>query len=251
MSLLMVNKVTREFSFPQVTALQGVSFPVDAGQRIAIVGPSGCGKSTLLRIVAGLDAPTTGNVVWHTDNPNPAALMPQHDALFEFLTVVDNIALPEWITGVPTAKRRAAALELLREFELDDFAYAHPRQLSGGMRSRVAFLRTMSAHSALLALDEPFGALDALTRIDMQQWLLRAAITHQLTILLVTHDVDEAITIADRVIVLSARPGKVLADVPVAIADRSNPNLREDPAYLAAYTKVRATLNGRKDSSWN
>ncbi|MDO5026170.1 MAG: ABC transporter ATP-binding protein [Trueperella sp.] len=251
MTLLQVTEVTREFTSPSVTALRQVSFAVTAGQRIAIVGPSGCGKSTLLRIIAGLDAATAGTVSWHTDNPHPVALMPQHDALFEFLTVIDNVALPEWVTGSSPATRREHAMELLTEFGLADFSYARPRQLSGGMRSRVAFLRTMSARSDLLALDEPFGALDALTRLDMQQWLLRAAITHQLTLLLVTHDVDEAVTIADRVLVLSARPGEVIADVPVKIADRSNPNLREDPAYLNAYTQVRAALNLRKDSSWN
>lgn len=243
MALLELQGVTRVFPDPPVTALAGIDLAIERGQVVSVVGPSGCGKSTLLRIIAGLDTATSGSLAWEAGvGERPVALMPQHDGLYEWNRVVDNVALAERIRGRPRAASRAAALELLTEFGLQDFAQAWPGQLSGGMRSRVAFLRTMLARPALLALDEPFGALDALTRINLQRWLLAAAADRELTILLVTHDVEEAVTLSDRVIVLSPRPGRVVADLPIELTNRDAGWLRDDLDYVRACARVRDAL---------
>lgn len=243
MSLLQIRAVTRWFPDPPVQALDGIDLELDAGQIVSIVGPSGCGKSTLLRIIAGLDTPTSGSVEWAVPpGTRPVALMPQRDGLFEWLRVDDNVAVAARLAGHPKRHARRLAHGLLTEFELDGFARAWPTQLSGGMRSRVAFLRTMLAQPALMALDEPFGALDSLTRGQLQQWLLAAAADRELTILLVTHDVAEAVTLSDRVLVMSPRPGRIIADVAVGLADRRSPRLAEHPDHVRACARVRDAL---------
>jgi ABC-type nitrate/sulfonate/bicarbonate transport system ATPase subunit len=217
-----------EKKFGAVEALGGVSLRAAPREVVAVVGPSGCGKSTLLELVCRLQTPDAGTV----DAP-PAALMPQRDGLLPWLSALDNAALALRIKGTSKASARAAAHEHFAAFGLEGFERARPRELSGGMRQRVAFLRTLLAGRPLLCLDEPFGALDALTRAQMQRWLADALAREPRTVLLVTHDVEEAVLLADRIVLLTSRPGRVVATIEVEIprprhrTDRSVVDLRE------------------------
>jgi NitT/TauT family transport system ATP-binding protein len=214
--------------FGAVEALGGVSLRVSAGRIVAVVGPSGCGKSTLLELVCGLQRPDAGSV-----QAPPAALMPQHDGLLPWLSALDNAALAMRIAGASRAGARAAAQGHFDHFGLAGFERSRPRQLSGGMRQRVAFVRTLLAGRSLLCLDEPFGALDALTRQRMQTWLAAALTEQPRTVLLVTHDVEEAVLLADEIVLLSQRPGRVVERIEVTLprprrrADASVQHLRE------------------------
>jgi NitT/TauT family transport system ATP-binding protein len=209
-------------AFGEVTALDGVSLAVAQGEILAVVGPSGCGKSTLLDLVCGLEAPDAGTVT-----AAPATLMPQRDALLPWLTAEDNAGLALRVAGASRAQARAAARELFEPFGLTGFERTRPAELSGGMRQRVAFLRTLLAGTPVLCLDEPFGALDALTRLQMQEWLAGALEREPRTVLLVTHDVEEAIVLADRVALLSPRPGRVVETLTVGLP---RPRRRTDHA---------------------
>jgi NitT/TauT family transport system ATP-binding protein len=212
-------------AFGDVQALAGVSLSVAPGEIVAVAGPSGCGKSTLLELVCGLIAPDAGTV-----RAPAAALMPQRDALLPWLSAEDNAGLALRIAGASKAEARAAARPYFAAFGLEDFERARPAQLSGGMRQRVAFLRTLLAGTPVLCLDEPFGALDALTRLQMQAWLAQALEREPRTTLLVTHDVEEAVVLADRVVCLSPRPGRVVETLDVALP---RPRRRTDPAVQA------------------
>jgi NitT/TauT family transport system ATP-binding protein len=210
---------------PAVTALDGADLRVGAGEIVAVVGPSGCGKTTLLELVCGLIEPDAGTV-----QALPAALMAQSDLLLPWATALDNAGLALRVAGLSRAAARERAAKLLRDFGLEGFERARPHELSGGMRQRVAFARTLLSGRPLLCLDEPFGALDALTRQEMQTWLAGALAADPRTVLLVTHDVEEALVLADRVCVLSPRPGRVVATLDV---DAARPRRRTDPALVA------------------
>jgi NitT/TauT family transport system ATP-binding protein len=194
----------------RVQALAGLSLELAAGEMVAVVGPSGCGKSTLLELVCGLIEPDGGRL-----ETEPAALMPQRDLLLPWLSALDNAALALRVAGLDRAAARRRAQPLFATFGLSGFEQARAWELSGGMRQRVAFLRTLLSGKPVLCLDEPFGALDAITRAEMQAWLSGALAREPRTTLLVTHDVEEAIVLADRVIVLSPRPGRVVAEFAV------------------------------------
>ena len=181
-----------------------------AGEIVAVVGPSGCGKTTLLELVCGLQAPDAGSV-----RADPAVLMPQRDGLLPWLRAIDNAALALRLAGASREQARARAHPLFAAFGLEGFERARPHELSGGMRQRVAFLRTLLSGKPVLCLDEPFAALDALTRREMQDWLAQALRQERRTVLLVTHDVEEAARLGDRVVVLAPRPGRVVAQLPV------------------------------------
>ena len=196
--------------FGAVEALDGVSLQVPPRRTVAVVGPSGCGKSTLLELVCGLQRPDAGTI-----EAGPAALMPQRDGLLPWLSALDNAALAMRLAGASRAQARATAHEHFAHFGLDGFERARPRELSGGMRQRVAFLRTLLAGRPVLCLDEPFGALDALTRERMQDWLAATLARQPRTVVLVTHDVEEAVLLADRVVVMSSRPGRAVASFEV------------------------------------
>jgi ABC-type nitrate/sulfonate/bicarbonate transport system ATPase subunit len=198
--------VTKRFG--DVTALHDLSLALAPGEIVAVVGPSGCGKSTLLELVCGLLEPDAGSV-----ESAPAVLMPQRDVLLPWLRAVDNAALALRIAGTPADAAREQAHELLGRLGLAGFERSHPRELSGGMRQRVAFARTLLSGRPVLCLDEPFGALDALTRADLQEWLAEALLEEPRTVLLVTHDVEEAAILADRIVILSPRPGRVVAEL--------------------------------------
>jgi len=195
-----------------VQALRDLSLHVREGETVAIVGASGCGKTTLLELLCGLQQPDAGSVVGA-----PAALMPQRDLLLPWLRAVDNAALALRVHGVARQPARDQVKPWFERFGLGGFEHARPYELSGGMRQRVAFLRTLLAGKPVLALDEPFAALDAITRAEMQGWLAWILEQEQRTVVLVTHDVEEAVLLADRVVLLSPRPGRVVAtlDVPL------------------------------------
>ena len=197
--------------------LDGVSITVGQGEFVSIIGPSGCGKSTLLNITAGLDQPDSGTVVLDEEpDESPAkdrlgriGYMQQKDLLLPWRTVLDNAVLGLEIQGIPRRQARQRALEMTGVFGLQGFEHQYPFTLSGGMRQRAAFLRTMMLDQGVVLLDEPFGALDALTRVQMQEWLMNLWATLEKTIILITHDVDEAILLSDRVYVLTSRPARV------------------------------------------
>jgi ABC-type nitrate/sulfonate/bicarbonate transport system ATPase subunit len=212
-------------AFGDVVALDGVTLGVAPGETVAVVGPSGCGKSTLLELVCGLQAPDAGTVT-----AAPAALMPQRDALLPWLTALDNAGLALRVAGRSKQQARDTARPYFGTFGLDGFEAARPAELSGGMRQRVAFVRTLLAGTPVLCLDEPFGALDALTRVQLQAWLAEALRAEPRTVVLVTHDVEEAVVLADRVVLLSARPGHVVETLDVALP---RPRHRTDPEVAA------------------
>ncbi len=222
-----------------VPALAGVSLHADHGELLAVVGPSGCGKTTLLELICGLQAADAGTI-----ECAPAALMPQRDLLLPWLSAVDNAALALRISRRPRAQARAQAAGLFAELGLEGFEQAHPQELSGGMRQRVAFLRTLLSGKPVLCLDEPFGALDAITRAEMQGWLGRALRREPRTVVLVTHDVEEAVVLADRVAVLSPRPGRVRADLEVNLP---RPRSRTDGAVIDLRERALTAL-GMEDS---
>jgi NitT/TauT family transport system ATP-binding protein len=217
-----------------VPALDGVTLRAVRGEVVALVGPSGCGKSTLLELVCGLQRPDAGTV-----RSEPAVLMPQRDLLLPWLDAVGNAALPLRNRGLGKAQARAAAGAHFPDFGLAGFERARPWELSGGMRQRVAFLRTFLADKPVLALDEPFGALDVMTRQEMQEWLAGALLRAPRTVLLVTHDVEEALVLADRVLILSRRPGRVVAELPV---DLDRPRSRTDARLVALRERAMEAL---------
>ena len=218
-----MRSVTR--SFGSLTALDDVSLTVGAGQVVGVVGASGCGKSTLLELVAGLQEPDAGAVTVAApgDRRDQCAYMPQRDLLLPWRDAVGNAALALECQGISRAAARDRARPLFERFGLADFETARPAELSGGMRQRVAFMRTLLPGRPVLLLDEPFGALDAITRASMHEWLADALEAEPRTVILVTHDVEEALMLCDRVAVLSPRPGRVVAelDVPLPRAQRS------------------------------
>jgi ABC-type nitrate/sulfonate/bicarbonate transport system ATPase subunit len=220
-------------------ALDGVSLHAAHDEVLAVVGPSGCGKTTLLELLCGLRRPDAGSIACP-----PAALMPQRDLLLPWLSALDNAALALRIAGLARAEARRRAETLFVELGLGGFQRVAPRELSGGMRQRVAFLRTLLSGKPVLCLDEPFGALDAITRGEMQEWLAGTLAREPRTVVLVTHDVEEAVLLADRVAVLSPRPGHVIAQLEVPMP---RPRSRTDASVLALREQALHTLGmGRR-----
>ena len=226
-------------AFGPVQALDGLTLHVAPEEIVAVVGPSGCGKSTLLELVCGLQQPDRGTV-----ESAPAALMPQRDGLLPWLSALDNAALALRLAGAARTQARITAHEHFAHFGLEGFEHARPRELSGGMRQRVAFLRTLLAGRDVLCLDEPFGALDALTRGQMQRWLAGALAKEPRTVLLVTHDVEEAVLLADRIVLLSPRPGRVVETIEV---DLPRPRARTDLAVVELRERALAALGERDE----
>jgi ABC-type nitrate/sulfonate/bicarbonate transport system ATPase subunit len=229
---LSLENVTRRYG--GVTALAGVELGLRRDEVLAVIGPSGCGKSTLLELVAGLQEPDDGvvSVLGATaaaERRAACAYMPQRDLLLPWRDALDNAALALECQGVRRAEARRRAAPLFERFGLAEFEHVRPAELSGGMRQRVAFLRTLLPGRPVLLLDEPFGALDSITRAAMQEWLAGALAQEPRTVLLVTHDVEEAIFLADRVAVLSPRPGRVVAQLDV---DLPRPRSTTDPGFV-------------------
>jgi NitT/TauT family transport system ATP-binding protein len=236
------RNVTKRFAGQRggaVVAVEGVSLAVGDGEVVSLIGPSGCGKSTLLNMGAGLDPPSAGEV--HVDGERVSgpsrhvAFMLQKDLLLPWRTIVENVELGQEIQSVPRRERRQRALELLAKCRLPDFVDHYPHQLSGGMRQRAALARTLAVDPSVLLLDEPFSALDAQTKMVLQQDLGRTLADTAKTALFITHDLVEAVALSDRILVMSPRPGRIIREIAVAIPDRDNPMKRRQHPKVGAY----------------
>jgi NitT/TauT family transport system ATP-binding protein len=231
---------------PELTAIREVSFALDDGEVVALIGPSGCGKSTLLNIGSGLYGPSEGTAFVDGEAvtaPNQhVAFMLQKDLLLPWRTILDNVAFGLEIQRRPGPQRMARARELLASLQLGDFANHYPHQLSGGMRQRVALARTLAVDPSVLLLDEPFSAVDAQTRMVLQRDLARTLVQAGKTALLITHDLAEAVLMADRVLVMSPRPGRIIDEIRIDLPHRDDPIARRQDARLGEYA---ATLMQR------
>jgi NitT/TauT family transport system ATP-binding protein len=260
MNAVKVNAVSKVFNQGrpnQVDALIDIDLVVEPGEFVSLIGPSGCGKSTLLRLIAHLIEPTSGDIAV---NGKPAAqarldqdygMAFQQAGLFEWRTVEKNIELPLELKGWDKSRRRARAQEMLELVKLPEFAKHMPWQLSGGMQQRIAIARALAAHPELLLMDEPFGALDEMTREHMQAELLRICGATETTVVFVTHSIPEAVYLSDRVVVMSPRPGRITDVIDVDLGRGRNEDTREDTSYYATITQVREALRKVESSRSN
>lgn len=232
-----------------LTAVDGVDLAAEPGQFVAVIGPSGCGKSTLFHILAGLEEPTAGEVLIDGERADRrlgrCAFMPQRDALLAWRRVIDNVTIGLELAGRSRKDARVQAQPLLDRFGLGEFANSWPWQLSGGMRQRAAFLRTALLGRPAMLLDEPFGALDGITRSDLQQWLLEVWDELQTTVVLITHDVAEAVFLADRVYVMSPRPGRIADTIDIELPRPRRIDVEETAAFAEYETRLRRALRGQ------
>ena len=237
---LIAERVTCRFA--GTLALSEVSLYVSAGEFVSIVGPSGCGKSTLFNVISGLLRPTSGRALLDgraiTGETGHVGYMLQKDLLVPWRTVVGNIVLGAALTRGVTADEEADARALAVRYGLGEFLDHYPHGLSGGMRQRVALMRTLAVRRDVLLLDEPFGALDSQTRLEMQRWLLKVWSELDRTVLFVTHDVDEAIFLADRVVVMTPRPGRIEAEIPVTIFRPRGLETLTSPEFITLKRRV-------------
>jgi ABC-type nitrate/sulfonate/bicarbonate transport system ATPase subunit len=229
-------------TFGATAALAPTTLEVEDGEFASIVGPSGCGKSTLFNIISGLLRPTAGRVFLDekdvTGQTGRVGYMLQKDLLLPWRTVTQNIVLGASLTGRVTRKDREEAVALARRYGLGEFVDHYPHTLSGGMRQRVALMRTLAVHKDVMLLDEPFGALDSQTRLRMQQWLLDVWHDQERTVLFITHDVDEAIFLSDRVHVMSARPGAFRASYDIDLPRPRSIDILTSDAFIAMKREI-------------
>ncbi|WP_410872513.1 ABC transporter ATP-binding protein [Nocardia sp. A7] len=251
-----LSHLGKVFAAGAVTALSDVSLTVAAGEFVSLIGPSGCGKSTLLRIIADLETPSSGTVTVHGKPARQARIDQdygiafQQAGLLEWRTVAANVELPLELHKVSKTQRRARSAELLAMAGLSEFADRYPAQLSGGMQQRVAIARALARKPSLLLMDEPFGALDEMTRERMQGELLRIAGETGAAVVFVTHSIPEAVYLSDRVVVLSARPGRISDIVSTGGWDRQSGNdVRASTEFFGAVAAVRAALRGEPDDT--
>ncbi len=254
-TVVALDGVSKSFS-TGVTALQDIALELRAGEFISLIGPSGCGKSTLLRIIGDLIQPSSGSVMVNGKSAHQARLdhdygiVFQDSVLYDWRTVARNVALPLEMLGWDRARRRARVAEMLELVELGGFESSRPWQLSGGMQQRVSIARALSFDPALLLMDEPFGALDEMTRERLNMELLRIWEKAGSTVVFVTHSIAEAVFLSTRVVVMSARPGRVAAVIDVDLEQPRTAETREDPHYFELITAVRETLAaGGKDTA--
>ena len=251
MSVVEIKGVTKTFARGNVTALDNIDLEVNPGEFVSLIGPSGCGKSTLLRIIGDLTPPSAGTV---TVNGKPArqarndgdyGIVFQDSVLFDWRTVAKNIALPLEMLGWDRDRRRARVEEMLDLVELRSFADHHPWQLSGGMQQRVSIARALSFEPALLLMDEPFGALDEMTRERLNLELLSIWEKLGSTVVFVTHSISEAVFLSTRVVVMSPRPGRIAGLVPIDLPFPRTVETREEPRFFELVTQVRELLRKR------
>jgi ABC-type nitrate/sulfonate/bicarbonate transport system ATPase subunit len=233
----------------QTVAVSGVNLRIAKSEFVTLVGPSGCGKSTLFNMIAGLLAPDDDGSLVFGGAPQrdgqllgKVSFMPQRDLLFPWRTVLDNAILALEVEGTPRKEARERARAMLPEFGLAGFANHYPHQLSGGMRQRVALMRTFLFERDLMLLDEPFGALDALTRTRMQHWLLELWAKHRRTVLFITHDIDEAILLGDKVLVMTARPGTVKSETVIDLPRPRDPSVVLTPEFIGLKQRLLAEI---------
>ncbi|WP_406676785.1 ABC transporter ATP-binding protein [Moorella sp. ACPs] len=246
-----INKAYTDSKGQRRPVLVDIQLQVQDGEFLCLLGPSGCGKSTLLSIMAGFERSDQGQVLIDgrpVTGPNPRYItIFQNYGLFPWRTVLGNVEYGLEVKGVPAPQRRATAIEYIRLVKLESFAYHHPHQLSGGMQQRVALARALAVDPDVIFMDEPFGALDAITRIQMQEELVRIWQEKQKTIVFVTHDIDEAVFLADRVVLFTAHPGRIKNIIPVDISrprDRSRSDFADlrDQIFTAFQMKHREEL---------
>jgi NitT/TauT family transport system ATP-binding protein len=256
-SAVEVRNLTKVFNAGRpnaVDALVDIDLTIEPGEFVSLIGPSGCGKSTQLRLIANLTEPTIGEVVVNGKPARQARLDQdygmafQQAGLFDWRTVTKNIELPLELKDWGKAERRRRALEMLDLVKLSEFADHMPWQLSGGMQQRVAIARALAAHPALLLMDEPFGALDEMTREHMQVELLRICRETATTVVFVTHSIPEAVYLSTRVIVMSPRPGRITDVIDVDLGPERDIDTREATAFFAKITQVREALRGMEIS---
>ncbi len=245
-----VSKVFNSGKANQVDALHDVSLVVKPGEFVSLIGPSGCGKSTLLRLIADLTQPSSGSIAINGKPAKQARLDQdygmafQQAGLFDWRKVARNVELPLELRGWDKAKRKARAMEMLELVKLPDFANHYPWELSGGMQQRVAIARALAIDPPLLLMDEPFGALDEMTREHMQAELTRICAATGKSVIFVTHSIPEAVYLSDRVVVMSPRPGKIVNIVDVNLGDRTGHEIRELSEFFTKVTEVREALRG-------
>jgi len=234
-------------AYGDLEVLDGVSLQLGTGELVTILGPSGCGKSTIFSILTGVTDPTSGSVLIDNAPLGPGterfAVMPQSDALLPWRRVIDNVTLGLEVQGMSRREARERVQPLLATFGLEQFARVYPFQLSGGMRQRAALLRTVVQDRSVLLLDEPFGALDALTRTDMQAWLESVWDTFRWSVLLITHDIREAVFLSDRIYVLSPRPARVVAEVAVPLPRPRRIEQLSSPEFVRTEVELRQVLH--------
>jgi NitT/TauT family transport system ATP-binding protein len=249
MSVVTIQNLTKRFERGDVVALQDIDLAIEPGEFVSLIGPSGCGKSTLLRVIGDLIPPTSGTV---TVNGKPApraradhdyGIVFQDSVLFDWRTVAKNVALPLEMLGWERARRKRRVDDMLALVELEGFGDHHPWQLSGGMQMRVAIARALAFSPALLLMDEPFGALDEMTRERLNMELLRIWDASLSTVVFVTHSIAEAVFLSTRVVVMSARPGRIAAIVEVDLPSPRAAQTREEPRYFELVTRVREALH--------
>jgi NitT/TauT family transport system ATP-binding protein len=250
MTVVKIENLTKTFAKGNVTALQGIDLQIEPGEFVSLIGPSGCGKSTLLRVIGDLTPPTEGSVEVN-GKPAPKAradhdygMVFQDSVLFDWRTVSKNVALPLEMLAWDRAKRKERVDEMLQLVELQGFGDHHPWQLSGGMQMRVAIARALSFEPALLLMDEPFGALDEMTRERLNIELLEIWRRMQSTVVFVTHSISEAVFLSTRVVVMSPRPGRVAGIVEVDLPQPRTNDTREEPRFFELVTAVRELLRG-------
>ena len=253
MNVVEVRNLTKVFNVGRPNALDAlvdIDLTIEPGEFVSLIGPSGCGKSTQLRLIANLLEPTTGEVLVNGKPARQARLDQdygmafQQAGLFEWRTVAKNIELPLELKGRDKSERRRRALEMLDLVKLSDFADHMPWQLSGGMQQRVAIARALAAHPGLLLMDEPFGALDEMTREHMQVELLRICRETSTTVVFVTHSIPEAVYLSTRVVVMSPRPGRITDVIDVDLGSDRDVDTREAEAFFKKITQVREALRG-------
>jgi ABC-type nitrate/sulfonate/bicarbonate transport system ATPase subunit len=251
---LRLEDVSMTFKTPRgvFEALAPVTLAIRQGRFVSLIGPSGCGKSTLFNVIAGLLEPSGGRVVIDsvdaTGTIGRVGYMLQKDLLLPWRTVLDNVILGMEIQGVPLQAARDRALPLLRRYGLAGFEHLYPSALSGGMRQRAALLRTLMFDTDVILLDEPFGALDAQTKLQMQEWLLQLWSDFGKTVVFVTHDVEEAIYLSDEVNVMATRPGRVVESIPVPIARPRPRSVTLTPEFIAIKERCLQLLTAAHDS---
>ena len=238
-----------------MTALDGIDLDIGRGEFISLIGPSGCGKSTLLRIIGDLIKPSSGSAIVNGKSAERARLdrdygmVFQAPVLFDWRTVEDNVKLPLEIQGLDSARRQAKAAEMLDLVELEDFVHHYPWQLSGGMQQRVAIARALAFEPSILLMDEPFGALDEMTRERMNSEVQRIWDRTGITIVFVTHSIPEAVFMSSRVVVMSPRPGRIARTIDVDLPRPRDEETRESDRYFEVVTQVREALRGRDGMS--